>query len=94
MEQSNKHTDIEGFLCPRASYRGQLTPQQLVFNANLQEFSHKVSYIASLQTGGKLTTNEAYERIKALWKQLKRSKKELGIGNELLHIQPDLPDES
>lgn len=94
MEQPNKHTDIESFLCPRASYRGKLTPQQLVFNANLQEFSHKVGYIASLQTGGKLKPNEAYEQIKALWKQLKRSKKELGIGIELSHIRPDLPDES
>ncbi|MUG95869.1 hypothetical protein F7734_27360 [Scytonema sp. UIC 10036] len=94
MEQFDKHRDMERFLCPRASYRGKLKPEHLVFNANLQEFSHKVSYIASLQTGGKLEPNEAYEQIKALWKQLKRSKKELGIGNELSYVQPDLLDEA
>ncbi|KAF3885179.1 MULTISPECIES: DUF7219 family protein [Nostocales] len=94
MEKSNKQRDLEGFLCPRASYRGKVRPEHLVFNANLQEFSHKVGYIASLQTGGKLEPNEAYEQIRALWKQLKRSKKELGIGNEFLHIQPDLPDDA
>lgn len=33
-----------------------------------------------LETSGKLAPEEAYQQIKALWKQLKRSKKELGIG--------------
>ncbi|KYC38863.1 hypothetical protein WA1_33145 [Scytonema hofmannii PCC 7110] len=94
MEKSDKQRDMERFLCPRASYRGKLTPQYLVFDANLQEFSHKVSYIASLETSGKLEPNEAYEQIKALWKQLKRGKKELGIGNELSHTMPDLVDEA
>ncbi len=51
-----------------------------MFNANLQEFSQKITYITCLQTGGKLSTEEAYEQIKVLWKQLKHSKKELAIG--------------
>ncbi len=45
MEKSDKQRDMERFLFPRASYRGKLTPQYLVFDANLQEFSHKVSYM-------------------------------------------------
>ncbi|MEY3828045.1 MAG: hypothetical protein RLZZ148_2872 [Cyanobacteriota bacterium] len=51
----------------------------LVFNANLQEFAQKIGYICNLETGGKISNSEAYQQIKALWKQLKHSRKELGI---------------
>jgi hypothetical protein len=51
-----------------------------VFNANLQEFAQRVSLISGLQTNGKLSPEESYQQIHRLWKQLKRSKKELGIG--------------
>ena len=67
------------FLYPRASYYGQSNPQNLVFNANLQEFSQQVNYICGLSTNGKLTQQEAYQKIHSLWRQLKRSKKQLGI---------------
>ncbi|MBD2676658.1 MULTISPECIES: hypothetical protein [Nostoc] len=68
------------FLYPRSRYYGKFEPENLVFNANLQEFAQKITYITCLQTGGKLSTEEAYEQIKVLWKQLKHSKKELAIG--------------
>jgi isopropylmalate/homocitrate/citramalate synthase len=68
------------FLNPRSRYRGQIKPENLVFNANLQEFANRVTIICSLETNGKMTPEESYKEIKALWKQLKRSKKELGIG--------------
>jgi hypothetical protein len=68
------------FLHPRSKYQGEVKPEQLVFNANLQEFAQRVSYICNLETGGKLTPEEAFTEIKNLWKQLKRSKKQLGIG--------------
>ncbi|MGA7935067.1 MAG: hypothetical protein WCA35_16085, partial [Kovacikia sp.] len=67
---------------PRARYRGQVKPENLVFNANLQEFSQRITYICCLETGGKLSPEESYQEIKALWKQLKRSKKQLGIGDQ------------
>ena len=69
------------FLYPRYRYRGQWSPENLAFNANLQEFSQKVNYICNLETNGKLSPNGAYLEIKSLWKQLKRSKKQLGIDN-------------
>jgi hypothetical protein len=72
-------TDKFNFLYPRASYRGHLTPQNLVFNANLQEFAQRVSYICNLETSGKLSPDESFDQIKALWKQLKQSKKELEL---------------
>lgn len=67
------------FLSPRHPYRGQWTPPNLVFNANRQEFSTRVGYICALEGNGKLSSHQAYQEIKSLWKQLKRSKKQLGI---------------
>jgi hypothetical protein len=67
------------FLQPRSRYYGQVKPENLVFNANLQEFSQRVSIICGLQTNNKLSPEEAYEQIKCLWEELKHSQKELGI---------------
>ncbi|QKQ75234.1 hypothetical protein [Nostoc sp. TCL240-02] len=81
MDESNIN-DKNKFLYLRSNYYGQVKPENLVFNANLQEFAQKVSYITSLETSGKLEPEDAYKQIKALWKQLKHSKKELFIGEE------------
>lgn len=70
------------FLYPHHSYHGKVKPNNLVFNSNLQEFAQKVNYICNLETGGKLPPEQAYKKIKSLWKELKKSKKELGIGTE------------
>lgn len=72
----------DDFLMPRASYRGEFTPENFVFNANLQEFANRISLICSLETGGKISSIEAYEQIKALWKALKASKKNLIQDNQ------------
>ena len=72
----------DDFLYPRSRYNGDFTPENLVFNANLQEFAQRVSLICGLETGGKVSPDEAYHQIKGLWKQLKNSKKNLGIGEE------------
>lgn len=68
------------FLYPRSSYHGEVKPEDLVFNANLQEFAQGVSYICSLETNGKISTEQAYQDIKKLWKKLKLSRKQLQIG--------------
>lgn len=75
-------TANDAFLYPRHHYHGKFTPQNLTFNANLQEFSQAVGYICALETGGKISSQEAYQQIKKLYKQLKRSKKALGIGED------------
>jgi hypothetical protein len=77
-----KMTSKDDFLYPRGRYYGHVKPENLVFNANLQEFAQRVSYICNLETAGKLPPGQAYEQIKLLWKQLKHSKKELKIGKE------------
>ncbi len=75
--------DKDDFLYPRSRYYGQVKPENLVFNANLQEFAQRVSYISNLETAGKVPPQEAYQQIKALWKQLKLTKKQLGVGKQL-----------
>ena len=72
--------DHSDFFCPRSRYYGQVKPENLVFNANLQEFSQRVSLICGLETNGKLSPEEAFDQIRVLWKQLKHSKKELKVG--------------
>jgi hypothetical protein len=74
------YTSKDSFLYPRSHYRGQFSPETLAFNANLQEFAQKVSFISGLQTNGKLEPEQAYEQVKSLWKQLKQSKKAMCIG--------------
>ncbi len=67
----------EAFLDPRGKYYGEFTPENLVFDANLQEFAQRISYLCSLENNGKISPEDAYNQIKSLWKQLKQSKKEL-----------------
>lgn len=68
---------LDDFLMPRSKYHGEFTPQNLAFNANLQEFAQRVALICALETGGKVSSTEAYDDIKKLWKDLKSSKKSL-----------------
>ncbi|MCC5635453.1 hypothetical protein LC593_06225 [Nostoc sp. CHAB 5844] len=72
--QNSHQQDKNNFLYPRTRYYGQVKPENLVFHTNLQEFAQKVGYITGLETGGKLSPEEAYKRIETLWEQLKHSK--------------------
>lgn len=69
------------FLYPRSRYRGEFTPQHLVFNANLQEFAQRIEFLCNLETNGKISPSEAYDEIRKLYKQLKQSKKALEIAD-------------
>lgn len=78
----SRSPELQEFLYPRHSYHGTFTPANLVFDANLQEFSQRVGYVSNLTANGKLTPIEAYGQIRHFWKTLKRSCKALGIGQE------------
>lgn len=80
------------FISPTSRYYGKFTPEQLAFNANLQEFASRVSIICGLETGGKISSQDAYEQIKALWKQLKQSKRQL-LDQEPPTFEPPTEDE-
>ena len=77
--QEVKMTDLNSLLYPRHSYQGKAQPETLIFNANLQEFSQRVSYICCLETGGNLSPTESFQHIRSLWHQLKQSYQQLGI---------------
>lgn len=81
----------DDFIAPRSQYWGKLTLPNLTFNANLQEFAQRVAFVCNLETGGKIPPEEAYERIKALWKQLKLSKQNL-LDAPPPDLPPDAPD--
>ncbi len=78
----NMADSTNDFLYPRSRYHGQVKPENLVFNANLQEFAQRVSYICNLETAGKIQSEEAYRQIKALWKEIKHAKEQLGVGQD------------
>lgn len=79
LDQASKNS----FLYPQSRYNGPFTPENLAFNANLQEFACKVSYISALETGGRISPEQAYEQVKCLWKQLKQSKKAMEIDKNI-----------
>ncbi|MCP2728497.1 DUF7219 family protein [Limnofasciculus baicalensis] len=72
--------DRSDFLYPRSRYYGKVNPENLVFNANLQEFAQRVSIICNLETAGKISAEDAYDKVKDLWYELRNSKNELEVG--------------
>lgn len=91
-ENSLSNSDKGDFLNPRSAYWGEVTLPNVTFNANLQEFANRVALICNLETGGKISPDEAYDQIRALWKQLKASKKNI-LDTPLPEISPeDLDD--
>ena len=79
----------EKFLYPTSKYYGEFTPQNLVFNANLQQFAQQVSYLCNLEANGKISPEDTYEEIKKFYKQLKQSKKELLDNTDFTPKDPD-----
>lgn len=71
--------DKMSFLYPYNRFRGQFTPQNLVFNVNLQEFAKKVEYLCALHTNGKLSNEHIYRELKLLWNQLEQNGGEVRI---------------
>ncbi|MBD2629806.1 DUF7219 family protein [Trichormus variabilis] len=78
-QYSDLLSELSDFLYPRSPYYGQLESENVAFNAQLQDFSQRVNYICGLQTGGKLSSEEAYKQIQLLWKHLKMTKKKISL---------------
>jgi len=61
-----------------SSFHGEdWSPQRAAFHQNLEQFADRIGLIVGLQGNGKVSQEEAYEQIKALWSQLKGSRKDL-----------------
>lgn len=54
--------------------------KSLAMISKIEAIVYSFRYICNLQTGGKIPPEQTYQQIKRLWKELKRSKKELAIG--------------
>lgn len=88
---NNPENVKDKFFNPQSNFHGDFTPENLAFNANLQEFANRISIICNLETGGRIGAEEAYAEIKQLWKQLKKSKAELLDAPQ--PPRPELPPE-
>jgi len=75
----HSQSEKEQFLYPRSRYYGSYTTENLLFNANLQEFTYKVSMISALHTGGKLSSEEAYDQVEKLWQQLTQNRQAASV---------------
>jgi len=53
------------------------SPEKLIMDANIKEFGYRISMICALESGGKITQEEAYLRIKETWHSLKSSRQNL-----------------
>lgn len=61
----------EEFIYPKSHYYGDSFAEGFLLNNNLQEFAHKVSYIAGLHSNGKISSEQAYLQIEDLWQNFK-----------------------
>ena len=91
LSSSDPDEQTRNFLYPLSRFYGKFTPEQLAFNANLQEFAQRVSLLCGLETGGKLSPDETYQQIKVLWQELTESKKQLL--DEAERDRPDLSED-
>ena len=60
----------------------EFSPEQIIMEANIREFGHTISLICALETGGKISAEEAFALIKKTWQELKSSRKGL-LGEDL-----------
>ena len=67
------------FVLHRDHYIGRQSPHDIAFNKSLQDFALQVSCVCALETGGKMNSKEAYLQVRAYWKKLKRSFKNLDL---------------
>lgn len=65
---------LTNFIYARSPYRGPIEQRYVAFNAWLQRFAQRVSYICCLETSGKLPAEEAYRQLNCLSKELKRNR--------------------
>ena len=49
------------FFYPISNYYGEFKPENLAFNANLQEFAQRICYLCALESNGKISSQDAYE---------------------------------
>lgn len=62
--------NLQDFICPVYTYRGEPIPSHQEFNTHLQIFCCRASLLCSLQTNGKISPTDALRQLTELWEQL------------------------
>jgi hypothetical protein len=77
-ELGRPERDVQSPMEAHSSYRGSdWSPERLMFHQNLESFADQVGLIVGLQANGKMSQDEAYEKIKKIWKGLKFTRSSL-----------------
>ncbi len=77
-ELGRPERDVKSPMEAHSSYRGSdWSPERLMFHQNLESFADQVGLIVGLQANGKMSQDEAYEKIKKIWKGLKFTRSSL-----------------
>jgi len=79
MTASKSQQVKEEFLYPTPSINpdSDVSFLDIALTNNLNNFSHHVSYLTNMAIGGKMTSENAYNEIKKLYKAMKQSHKSL-----------------
>ncbi|MEA5417003.1 DUF7219 family protein [Synechococcus sp. BA-132 BA5] len=73
--------EVQSPMEAHGSYRGSdWSPERLVFHQNLETFADQVGLIVGLQANGKMSQDQAYAKIKKIWKSLKFTRDSLFDG--------------
>ena len=67
-------------------------PKDFIMDESLQSFASDIGIVCALEAGGKITPQEAYKKIKARWKELKKAKKALYPKDKDADIDEDRED--
>jgi len=59
--------DKQQFLHSRSPYYGRPDADAVEVNQHLQDFAQQVGYVCNLHTGGRLSSQEAFEQLERLW---------------------------
>lgn len=73
--QREESIDIRSPMEGHSSYRGNdWRPGRLMLHQNLESFAERVGLIVALQGNGKISQDQAFDAIKKLWKELRKSR--------------------
>ena len=75
------------FIHPHSHYYGELTPENVKFHNEMEDFVQEATMISNLAGNGKMSLENAFGEIEKLWDQLIQSKEDLRIGQSLLEAK-------
>jgi hypothetical protein len=75
------------FIHPHSHFYGELTPENVEFHNQMEDFVQEATLISNLAGNGKMSLAEAYGEIEKLWQQLGQSKEALKIGKSLAEVR-------